>query len=137
MNRTLHPEGWVRPKGYSYGVEAEGRMVFVSGQIGTDENGRFVGEDLVTQTGRALENIAAVLATAGARTSDIVRMTWFVTDIEEYRRTQRELGAAYRKVMGSHYPPMTLVAVVSLVEQQARVEIEATAVVPAREASSR
>ncbi len=129
MKRTLHPEGWVRPKGYSYGVEAEGRLVFVSGQIGTDEAGRFVGTDLVTQTARALENIAAVLATAGANTGDIVRMTWFVTDIEEYRRSQRELGDAYRKVMGAHYPPMTLVAVTALVERQARVEIEATAVV--------
>jgi enamine deaminase RidA (YjgF/YER057c/UK114 family) len=137
MNRTLHPEGWARPKGYSYGVEAQGRTVFVSGQIGTDETGRFAGEDLVTQAGRALKNIVAVLATAGAGPGDVVRMTWYVTDIDEYRRTQRELGAAYRNVMGSHFPPMTLVAVTSLVELQARVEIEATAVLPARGESSR
>lgn len=129
MNRTLQPEGWTRPRGYSHGVQAEGRLVFVAGQIGTDENGRFVGEDLVAQAGRALENIATVLAAAGAATADIVRMTWFVTDIAEYRGAQRDLGVVYRRVMGAHYPPMTLVAVVALAEARARVEIEATAVV--------
>lgn len=129
MTRMLHPDGWVRPKGYSYGAEAEGRLVFVSGQIGTDERGAFVGDDLVAQAGRALENIVTVVACAGGRREDIVRMTWFVTDIDAYRRLQKELGAEYRRVMGSHFPPMTLVAVTALVEVRARVEIEATAVV--------
>lgn len=137
MNRTLHPEGWKRPKGYSYGVVAEGRTVFLSGQIGTDPNGAFVGDDLVSQTGRALENIAALLATAGATLDHVVRMTWFVTDMDEYRRSQRELGEVYRRVMGKRYPPMTLVAVTALVETRARVEIEATAVVPRAEGSPR
>ena len=132
MNRTLHPDGWKRPKGYSYGVEAEGRCVFLSGQIGTGPEGAFAGDDLVSQTRQALGNIAAVLATAGGSVGHIVRMTWFVTDMDEYRRSQRELGEAYRAVMGKHYPPMTLVAVTALVEAGARVEIEATAVVPSR-----
>ena len=137
MNRTLHPEGWKRPRGYSYGVEAQGRCVFLSGQIGTDANGEFVGDDLVTQSGRALENIVALLALAGASPGHVVRMTWFVTDIDEYRRSQRDLGRVYRAVMGSHYPPMTLVAVSALVEPRARVEIEATAVVPHGEGAAR
>ncbi len=131
MKRTLHPRGWPRPRGYSYGAEAEGRMIFVAGQIGTDETGRFVGPDLVSQVERALENIVTVLSQAGGEPADVVRMTWFVTDIEEYRRTQRELGVVYRRVMGTHYPPMTLVAINALVEPEARVEIETTAVVSA------
>ncbi|HEX5131846.1 MAG TPA: RidA family protein [Candidatus Krumholzibacteria bacterium] len=130
MNRTLQPEGWKRPKGYSYGVVADGRLVFLSGQIGTDASGAFAGPGLVAQAGRALRNIVALLAEAGARPEHVVRMTWYVTDIDEYRRSQRELGEVYRAVLGAHYPPMALVAVAALVEPDARVEIEATAVVP-------
>jgi enamine deaminase RidA (YjgF/YER057c/UK114 family) len=137
MNRTILPDGWSRPKGYSHAVEAEGRCVFLAGQIGTDPRGGFAGDDLVAQTGRALENIAALLAAAGASVTDVVRLTWYVTDIAEYRRSQRELGAVYRRVMGSHYPPMTLVAVTALVEPRARVEIEATAVVAGGGAKAR
>lgn len=129
MNRIVQPEGWTRPRGFSHAVQAKGRIVQVAGQIGTDPDGSFVGPDLVTQAGQALRNIVTVLAAAGAKPTDLVRMTWYVTDIDEYRRNQDTLGEAYRAVMGRFYPAMTLVAVTALVEPQSRVEIEATAVV--------
>jgi enamine deaminase RidA (YjgF/YER057c/UK114 family) len=126
--RFLQPPGWPEPKGYTNGVEAEGRLVFVGGQIGWDERGEFA-DGLPAQVGQALRNIVAVLAEAGAGPEHVVRLTWYVVDREEYLGAQREIGAAYREVMGRHFPPMALVQVVSLVEAQARVEIEATAVV--------
>ncbi len=129
MKRIVQPEGWSRPRGFSHAVEATGRQIHVAGQIGTDADGTFVGPDLVAQAGQALKNIVNVLAAADAAPTDLVRMTWFVTDIDEYRRNQDTLGAAYRAVMGRYYPAMTLVAVTALVEPRARVEIEATAVV--------
>ncbi len=126
----LHPPHWPKPKGYANGIAARGRMVFVGGQIGWDETGRFPSADIAGQTRRALENIAAVLREAGAEPRHIVRLTWYVTDMAAYRDSQRELGRAYRSVMGDHFPAMALVQVVSLVERDALVEIEATAVVP-------
>lgn len=130
MSRTLEPAGWRKPRGYSNGVEARGRIIFVAGQVGWDAGERMVGEDLVSQTRQALRNIAAVLACAGALPRHVTRMTWYVADLDEYRRERRGVGEAYRAVMGDHYPAMTLVQVAGLLEEGARVEIEATAVVP-------
>lgn len=130
MNRRLEPAGWKAPRGYSNGVEARGRLVFVAGQVGWNADAVMAGPDLVTQARQALRNIAAVLACAGAQPSHVTRMTWYVVDLDEYRGALRELGTAYREVMGTHYPAMTLVQVAGLVESGARVEIEATAVVP-------
>jgi enamine deaminase RidA (YjgF/YER057c/UK114 family) len=129
MTRRLHPDGWKEPSGYSNGIEAEGRFVFVAGQVGWDAAGEMVGRDIVSQTRQALRNVEAVLACAGGSVRDVTRLTWYVTDLDEYRRERRALGRVYREVMGDHYPAMTLVQVAGLVEEGARVEIEATAVV--------
>ena len=126
----LQPAGWPRPKGYSCGVSAQGALVFVSGQIGWDEHGRFPASDIAGQVRQALQNIVTILAEAGARPEHIVRLTWYVTDKREYLAAQNEIGAAYREVIGRHYPAMSVVEVAALVEDQARVEIEATAVKP-------
>lgn len=127
--RKLQPPGWKQPSGYTNGIEAEGRFVFVAGQVGWDVDATMVASDLAGQARQALRNIETVLALAGARVSDITRMTWYVVDLDEYRRERRAVGNAYRDVMGDHYPVMTLVQVAALVESNARVEIEATAVV--------
>ncbi|HZV66237.1 MAG TPA: RidA family protein [Telluria sp.] len=126
----LNPPGWPRPSGYSNGVAASGRTVCVSGMIGWDAQGRFLTDDFAGQARQALLNIVAVLAEAGAAPSHIARMTWYVLDKREYLAAQRELGEAYRAVIGRHYPAMTAVQVAALVEDRARVEIEVTAIVP-------
>jgi enamine deaminase RidA (YjgF/YER057c/UK114 family) len=126
---VLHPAGWPRPKGYAYGVVAEGRVVCLSGIIGWDAEGRLVGDDLVSQVRQALTTIASLLREAGANPSDIVRMTWYVVDKQEYLAAQEPLGAVYREVIGRHYPAMTVVEVAGLLEERARVEIEVTAIV--------
>ncbi len=126
---VLQPPGWPRPKGYSCGVAASGTTVFVSGQIGWDEHGRFTAHDIAGQTGQALRNVVAVLAEAGARPEHVTRLTWYVTDKREYLAAQRAIGDAYRAVMGRHYPAMSVVEVSALLEDAAKVEIEATAVV--------
>ena len=126
----LQPPGWARPRGYSNGVAASGRMVFVSGMIGWDEHGVFHSDDFAAQVRQALLNIVAVLAEAGARPEHIARMTWYVVDKQEYIAAYKQVGAAYREIIGAHYPAMTAVQVAGLVEDQARVEIEVTAVVP-------
>jgi enamine deaminase RidA (YjgF/YER057c/UK114 family) len=128
--RALQPPGWPRPRGYANGIEASGRLVFVAGQIGWDASGAFPAADLAGQVRQALANIVAVLAEAGAGPEHVVRLTWFVTDREEYLATAKEIGAAYREVMGRHFPAMAVVAVAGLVEASAKVEIEATAVLP-------
>ncbi len=128
MRQVLQPPGWPRPRGYANGIAAEGRLVFVAGQIGWDAAGRFPGGDLVAQTRQALVNVLAVLREAGCGPEHLVRMTWYVTDIAAYRRSGKALGEVYREVVGRHFPAMTLVAVSSLVEPEAVVEIEATAV---------
>jgi enamine deaminase RidA (YjgF/YER057c/UK114 family) len=128
----LQPAGWMRPSGYSNGIKAEGEMVFVAGQVGWDERCRFVSDRLADQVRLALENVVAVLAEAKARPDQIVRMTWYVTDVETYRSQQREIGKIYREVIGDHYPAMTLFQVAALVDEGAKVEIEATAVIPKR-----
>jgi enamine deaminase RidA (YjgF/YER057c/UK114 family) len=128
--QTLQPPGWSRPKGFSNGVAAEGRLVFIAGMIGANPAGRIETDAFVGQTRQALENILAVLAEAGGKPAQICRMTWYVTDKQEYLAHLAEVGAAYRAVIGPHYPAMTLVEVAALVEDRAKVEIEATAVVP-------
>jgi enamine deaminase RidA (YjgF/YER057c/UK114 family) len=129
--RTLQPPGWPRPHGYANGVAAEGgTLVFVAGQIGWDETGAFPFDDLTGQVRQTLRNVLAVLAEAGGRPEHITRLTWYVTDREEYLASAREIGAVYRDLMGGHYPAMAVVQVVALIEAQARVEIEATALVP-------
>ncbi len=130
MNRILRPAGGRRPSGYSDGIEARGRLIFVAGQIATTSDGTVAARDLGAQVEQALRNVVAVLSAGGADASHVVRMTWFVTDMDEYRRARASVGEAYRAVMGNHYPAMTLVAVTALVDPAARVEIEATAVVP-------
>src|SRR5688500_9393300 len=128
--RRLQPPGWPRPRGYANGIEASGRLVFVAGQIGWDPDGAFPSADLPGQVRQTLANVVAVLAEAGAGPEHVVRLTWYVTDREEYLASVKEIGAAYREVMGRHFPAMAVVAVSGLVEGQAKVEIEATAVVP-------
>ncbi|MGF6272865.1 enamine deaminase RidA (YjgF/YER057c/UK114 family) [Massilia sp. UYP11] len=126
----LQPPLWPRPRGYANGVACRGRQVFVSGMIGWDAEGRFHTDDFVGQARQALHNIVTVLREAGAGPEHIVRMTWYVVDRREYLDAGRELGAAYREVLGSHYPAMSAVQVAALMEDRARVEIEATAVIP-------
>ena len=128
--KTLQPPGWAPPKGYANGVAARGTVVFVGGQIGWNALQQFESDDFVAQARCALQNIVAVLAEAGARPEHIVRMTWYVVDRREYLAHARALGSVYREVMGRHYPAMTAVEVSALIEERARVEIEATAVIP-------
>ena len=125
----LQPAGWARPRGYANGIAAEGRQVFVSGQIGWDGEQRFVSDDFAAQTRQALANVVAVLACAGARPEHIVRMTWYVTSRDEYNASLAEIGAAYRELIGRNFPAMSVVVVAGLLEPRAKVEIEATAVV--------
>lgn len=128
---SLRPEGWPVPSGYSDGIIAAGRMVVVSGQVGWDpETSVFASDNLVEQTDQALRNIVAVLASGGAEPRHLVRLTWYVVDRAEYIASRKAIGEAYRTILGSHYPAMSLVVVAGLLEERARVEIEATAVVP-------
>lgn len=128
--QILQPPGWPRPRGYANGVAAEGRLVFVAGQIGWDASQTIVSDDLVDQLRQTLENTLAVLREAGAGPEHVARMTWYVTDRREYLARSRELGEAYRALMGRHYPAMAVVEVKALIEDRAKVEIETTAVVP-------
>lgn len=129
MNRVLLPEGWPRPRGYSNGVEASGRTVFVAGQIGWTPEGVFIETGFVGQFRQTLENTLAVLGEAGARPEHIVRMTWYVVDKAEYLASLREVGAIWRELMGAHYPAMAVVEVKGLIEDAARIEIETTAMI--------
>ena len=128
----LQPQGWAPPQGYANGVAAEGRQVFVAGQIGWTADAKLVGGGLVAQVEQALKNIVAVLAEAGGTPEHLTRMNWYVTDKAAYIAARREIGAAYRRVIGKHFPAMTLLVVAGLLEEGALVEIEATAVVPNR-----
>lgn len=129
--QTLNPKGWNPPKGYSNGIAATGRTIFVAGQIGWNGQEQFETDDFAGQVRLALQNIVAVLAEGGAKPDHITRMTWYVTNKKEYLAAARDIGKAYRDVIGKHYPAMTLVQVADLLEDRAKVEIEATAVVPA------
>jgi len=126
---VLHPAGWPQPKGYANGIKARGDLVFIGGLVGWDAHGRFPA-DFVGQARQLLQNIVAVLAEGGAAPRHIVRMTWYERDMDEYLKARPVLGDVYREVMGDHYPAMALVAVSRLVEPEARLEIETTAVVP-------
>lgn len=130
MFNVLQPEGWAPAKGYSNGIETQGRMVFVAGMIGWDAQCRFTTDDFVEQCQQALQNIVDTLACAGAGPEHIVRMTWYVKNKKEYIARSKELGKVYLACIGRHYPAMTLVQVADLLEDRAQVEIEATAVIP-------
>jgi enamine deaminase RidA (YjgF/YER057c/UK114 family) len=128
--RLLHPTSWAPTKGFSNGVAAEGRQVFVAGQVGWNARQEIVDDDFVAQVEQALRNIVDILAEADAGPEHLVRLTWYITDKREYVARSKEVGQAYRRVVGRHFPAMTLVQVAALLDDRARVEIEATAVVP-------
>ena len=130
MTEFLQPPGWPAPKGYSNGVIASGRQVFLAGQIGWNESQQLVSSRFALQVRQTLQTIVTLLAQAGGRPEHLVRLTWFVTTLDEYRAELKEVGAAYRDVIGRHYPTMSVIGVAGLVEQGAKVEIEATAVIP-------
>ena len=127
--KFLLPAGWEQPKGYSQAVMAEGRQIFISGQIGWDETGTFQTDDFAEQAGQALRNIVSILAATDAGAEHITRMTWFITDKKEYLASLKALGQKYREEVGRHFPAMSVVEVKSLMEDRAKVEIEATAVI--------
>ncbi|CAN7188452.1 RidA family protein [Bradyrhizobium sp. LjRoot220] len=127
--QILQPSGWPAPKGYANGMAADGRLVVTGGVIGWDTQG-ILPDDFIAQVRQTLENISAILAEGGAKPEHLVRLTWYVVDIEEYLANLKALGKVYREILGAHYPAMALVQVVRLVEKAARVEIEATAIVP-------
>ena len=128
--KRLQPPGWATPKGYANGIAARGTMIFVGGQIGWNAGQQFESDDFIAQTHQALKNVHEVLAAGGASPEHMVRMTWYVVDRVEYNARLRELGEAYRAVMGKQFPAMTCVEVSALVEERAKVEIEVTAVLP-------
>jgi enamine deaminase RidA (YjgF/YER057c/UK114 family) len=128
LPQRLQPPGWPTPRGYSNGIVAAGRQIYLAGQVGWDAHGQFPSA-LAAQVQQALENIRAVLAEAGATPAQVVRLTWYVTSRDDYYAQLKDIGAAYRAVMGKHFPAMSVVQVVALMEAQAQVEIEATAVI--------
>ena len=130
MNQAILPEGWPRPKGYANGVVAQGRMLFIAGMIGWDAQGVFHTADFAAQARQALANVADVLKAAGGKAENIVRMTWYVTDKREYLAASKEIGRAFRDIIGCYDIAMTAVEVKALIEDRAKVEIEATAVLP-------
>ena len=130
MNEPIQPKHWAAPKGYSNGVIATGRQLFIAGQVGWNAQGQFESDDFVVQIEQALKNIVEVLEAAGGKPSDLVRINWYVTDKAAYVARQREIGEAYRRVIGRNFPAMTLLVVAGLLEPRAKVEIEATAVLP-------
>ena len=130
LHQFLHPRNWKPTRGYANGVAAEGRMVFLAGQIGWNAEQKFESRDFVAQTRQALRNIVAIVQEAGGKPEHITRLTWFITDKDEYLSRLSEVGEAYRSVMGKHFPAMTMVQVAALIEDDAKVEIEALAVVP-------
>jgi enamine deaminase RidA (YjgF/YER057c/UK114 family) len=130
IRKTINPEGWPRPRGYANGVLAQGSQLYIAGQIGWDENERFPGPDFLPQAEQALRNIVSVLEAAGGSPEHLVRMTWYVTDKQAYIANLSEIGGMYREIIGKHYPAMTAIEVSSLMEDEAVIEIEATAVLP-------
>ena len=128
--KILQPDGWAAPKGYANGISAKGRQIFIAGQIGWNAEARFETDDFVAQVEQALSNVVAVLTAAGGKPEHIVRLNWYITDKGEYAENQRAIGEAYRRVIGRNFPAMTLLVVAGLLEPRAKVEIEATAVLP-------
>lgn len=133
MHEVLHPPGWAPAIGYANGIVAEGRLLFLGGQIGWDASQAFASDDLVDQVRQALENIVAILAEAGGESADIVSMTWFLTSLDDYAAQRKAIGRVYRDIIGRHYPAMAVVEVRRLVERRAKVEIQVTAVLPRKE----
>ncbi len=128
---TIEPDGWAKPAGYANGMAASGRIVVTAGQIGWDPvSGTLSSDDFAAQTAQALRNVVTVLRAGGAEPTDLVRLTWYVTNRSEYAAARRAIGAAYREIIGRHYPAMSVIVVSALLEERAKVEIEATAVVP-------
>lgn len=130
MSETINPPGWPRPSGYANAVLAQGRYLAISGQIGWNERNELVSGNFLEQAEQALRNVVAVLDAAGGKPEHLVRLTWYITDKTEYRAALKQLGASYRAIVGEHYPAMALVHVAGLLEEGAKVEIEATAVLP-------
>jgi enamine deaminase RidA (YjgF/YER057c/UK114 family) len=130
MHRTLQPDGWAKPAGYSNGVSARGRTIAIAGQIGWNAEARFESDDLIAQVAQALRNIVSVLACDGARPEHVISLTWYFLDKKEYLARLPEVGRVYREIMGKHFPAMTAVQVSALIEEAAKVEIQAIAVVP-------
>jgi enamine deaminase RidA (YjgF/YER057c/UK114 family) len=130
MSETINPPGWPRPSGYANGAMAEGRYLAISGQIGWNERNELVSPDFVEQARQALRNVMAVLLAAGGAPQHLVRLTWYITDKNAYQQALAALGASYREIIGQHYPAMALVQVAGLLEDGAKVEIEATAILP-------
>ncbi|TNJ41226.1 RidA family protein [Phaeobacter sp. B1627] len=126
-HKTIHPEGWAAAKGYANGMLTPGGVLHIGGQIGWDENKTFVSDDFIGQMRQALKNIVAIVEAAGGEASDVARLTWFVTDKQDYLARQAEVGAVYREVFGKHFPAMSMLIVAGLVEDRALLEIEATA----------
>jgi len=126
----LEPEGWAKPKGYANGAKARGDLIFVAGQIGWNGDQVFETDDFAGQVDQALRNVVAVCRAGGAEPSHITRMTWYITDKPAYLASLKAIGASWRAIMGRHFPPMAVVAVSALMEDRAKVEIEATAVIP-------
>jgi enamine deaminase RidA (YjgF/YER057c/UK114 family) len=126
----LQPRAWISPHGYSNGIVAQGRQVFIAGQVGWDAKARMVGENLVAQTEQALKNILVVLAEAGGAPHHLTRMNWYIIDKADYIARRKEIGVTYRRIIGKHYPAMSLLVVAGLLEETAKVEIEAAAVIP-------
>ncbi len=128
--QIINPEGWKRPKGYANGVSASGRLVVTGGLVGWDENEEFPSDDFIDQVRQALYNVRAVLEAGDAAPEHLVRLTWYITDKREYLARLKEMGEAYREVLGKNFPAMAMVEVAALIEDRAKVEVEATAVVP-------
>ena len=130
--KLIHPDGWMKPSGYSHGVSASGRVVVTAGQVGWNpSNGAIESNEMAEQAAQALRNVVTLLRAAGAGPEHLVRLTWFVTDIDEYLTSRKALGVAYREIVGQTFPAMSVIGVSALAEKRAKVEIEATAVVPA------
>lgn len=128
--KIIQPDGWAAPKGYANGISAQGRHVFIAGQVGWNGQCQFETDDFIGQVEQALKNIVEVLSAAGGKPEHLVRINWYITDKAEYLTNQRSLGEAYRRVIGRHFPAMTLLVVAGLLELRAKIEIEANAVIP-------
>ena len=129
-HKQIHPKGWKPPKGYANAILSEGLTLDIAGQIGWNENQEFIAKDFIGQMEQTLKNIAAIVKEAGGQIEDLTRLTWYVTDKAEYLANQKKIGEIYRSVLGNHFPAMTMVVVTALVENEALIEIEATAVIP-------
>ena len=129
-HKQIHPKGWKPAKGYANAILSEGLTLNIAGQIGWNENQEFIAKDFIGQMEQTLKNITAIVKEAGGQIADLTRLTWYVTDKAEYLANQKKVGAIYRSVLGNHFPAMTMVVVTALVEDEALIEIEATAVIP-------